>query len=119
MKFQSRRAICYALGAMTLCLLGVTWARSQSTTGQKPQMSEEAFKNIQVLRGIPVNEFMSTMGFFSAALSMNCTDCQYCGKCRQLGSSYADDTPLKQTARRMVLMENLINRADFGGTFGW
>ena len=66
MKFQSRRAVLCAMGTMILCLLGTTWARSQSAnagTDQKPQMSEEAFKNIQVLRGIPVNEFMGTMGF--------------------------------------------------------
>ena len=88
MKFQSRRAIRCAMGTMILCLLGTTWARSQSAkagTDQKPQMSEEAFKNIQVLRGIPVNEFMGTMGFFSASLSMNCTDCHVDGKRRQLG----------------------------------
>jgi hypothetical protein len=113
MKFQSRRAICYVLGAMTLCLLGATWARSQSAPSQKPQMSEEAFKNIQVLRGIPVNEFMNTMGFFSAALSMNCTDCHTADSAGNW-DKYADDTPLKNTARRMVLMENLINRSDFG-----
>jgi hypothetical protein len=103
---------------MIFCLLGTTGARSQSAkTGadQKPQMSEDAFKNIQVLRGIPVNEFMGTMGFFAASLGMNCTDCH--GD-NSAGSweRYADDTPLKQTARRMVLMENLINRSDFGAT---
>ena len=73
MKLQFRRVILCALGIMTLCVLGTTWARSQSAKAgmdQKPQMSEEAFKNIQVLRGIPVNEFMATMGFFSASLSM-------------------------------------------------
>ena len=78
-------------------------------------MSEEAFKNIQVLRGIPVNEFMGTMGFFAASLSLNCTDCHVKDSAGNW-DKYADDTPLKQTARRMVLMENLINRADFGGT---
>jgi photosynthetic reaction center cytochrome c subunit len=117
MKFQSSRAIHCAVGTMIVCLLGTTWARSQSAkagTDQKPQMSEEAFKNIQVLRGIPVNEFMGTMGFFSAALSMNCTDCHVTESAGNW-DRYADDTPLKQTARRMVLMENLINRADFGG----
>ena len=76
-------------------------------------MSEDAFKNIQVLRGIPVNEFMGTMGFFAASLSMNCTDCHVTESAGNW-DRYADDTPLKQTARRMVLMENLINRADFG-----
>ncbi len=118
MKLQSRRAIRCAAGTMILCLIGATGARSQSAKAgadPKPQMSEDAFKNIQVLRGIPVNEFMGTMGFFAASLGMNCTDCH--GD-NSAGSwdRYADDTPLKQTARRMVLMENLINRSDFGAT---
>ncbi len=118
MKFQSRRAIRCAMGTMILCLLASPWARSQSAkagTDQKPQMSEEAFKNIQVLRGIPVNEFMGTMGFFAASLGMNCTDC-HVNESAGDWNRYADDTPLKQTARRMVLMENLINRSDFGAT---
>jgi photosynthetic reaction center cytochrome c subunit len=118
MKLHRRRAIHCAMGTMILCLLGTTWARGQSAktgTDQKPQMSEEAFKNIQVLRGIPVNEFMGTMGFFAAALGMNCTDCHVTESAGNW-DRYADDTPLKQTARRMVLMENLINRADFGAT---
>lgn len=103
---------------MVLCLLGTPWARSQSAMAgadQKPQMSEDAFKNIQVLRGIPVNEFMGTMGFFSASLGMNCTDC-HVNESAGDWKRYADDTPLKNTARRMVLMENLINRSDFGAT---
>jgi photosynthetic reaction center cytochrome c subunit len=118
MKFQSRRAIRCAVEAMILCLLGTTGARAQTakaSADQKPQMSEEAFKNIQVLRGIPVNEFMGTMGFFAASLGMNCTDCHGDSSAGSW-ERYADDTPLKQTARRMVLMENLINRADFGAT---
>jgi photosynthetic reaction center cytochrome c subunit len=116
MKFESRRAICCAVGTLMLCLLGTSWAHGQApkaAADQKPPMSEEAFKNIQVLRGIPVNEFLGTMGFFSAALSMNCTDCHVTESAGNW-DRYADDTPLKQTARRMVLMENLINRADFG-----
>jgi photosynthetic reaction center cytochrome c subunit len=116
MKFESKRAIRCGVGTLILCLVGSTWAYSQSTkaaTDQKPQMSEDAFKNIQVLRGIPVNEFMGTMGFFAASLGMNCTDCHVTESAGNW-DRYADDTQLKQTARRMVLMENLINRADFG-----
>jgi photosynthetic reaction center cytochrome c subunit len=116
MKFESRRTIRCAIGTLMLCLLGTGWVHGQApkaAADQKPPMSEEAFKNIQVLRGIPVNEFMGTMGFFSAALSMNCTDCHVTESAGNW-DRYADDTPLKQTARRMVLMENLINRADFG-----
>src|SRR3979490_2775555 len=117
MKFKSRRAIRCAMGTMILCLLGPPWARSQSAktgTDQKPQLSEEAFKNIQVLRGIPVNEFMGTMGFFAASLGLNCTDCHVAESAGNW-DRYADDTPLKQTARRKALMENLRNRAHFGG----
>ena len=116
MKLQSRRVILCAVGTMAICLLGVTSARSQSAnagTAEKPQMSEQAFKNIQVLRGIPVNEFMNVMGFFSASLGMNCTDCHTADSAGNW-DKYADDTQLKNTARRMVLMENLINRSDFG-----
>ena len=39
-----------------------------AVAAQRPQMSEEVFKNVQVLKGIPVNEFLGIMGFFSASL---------------------------------------------------
>jgi outer membrane lipoprotein-sorting protein len=71
------------------------------------------FKNIQVLKGIPVREFMNTMGFFSAATNLNCVDC-HSPQSEDL-AGYAIDTPRKQTARRMVLMVNQINQTQFGG----
>jgi len=81
---------------------------------QKPQLAEEAFKNVQVLRGIPVKEFMATMGFFSASLALNCTDCHGDASASNW-ANYAIDTPLKHTARRMVVMVNALNKANFGG----
>jgi hypothetical protein len=104
-------------GLLTICLVGVTLVRAQAPAapaGQKPLLSEQAFKDIQVLRGIPVKEFMETMGFFAASLSLNCTDCH--GEAS--GSSwarYADNTPLKTTSRRMIQMVNAINKTNFGG----
>src|SRR2546426_725200 len=47
-----------------LCLFVVTFP----LLAQRPQTAEDVFKNVQVLKGIPVDEFMSTMGIFSAAL---------------------------------------------------
>ena len=78
-------------------------------------MAEDVFKNIQVLKGIPVNQFMETMGFFSAALGYNCTNCH--GN-EVLGNwdRYADDIPVKQTARRMVQVVNTINKTLFPRT---
>ena len=75
-------------------------------------MSDAVFKNISVLKGIPVDEFMDTMGMFSAALSMNCTDC-HTSDSTSSWDQFAADTELKKTARRMVLMMNSINAANF------
>ena len=41
----------------------------------KPQMSETVFKNIQVLKGIPVDQFNDTMGMFASALLLDCVGC--------------------------------------------
>jgi hypothetical protein len=97
---------------LAVCVLGAAVARGQA---QPPvQMSEQAFKDVRLLRGIPVKEFMETMGFFSASLALNCSDCH--GEAS--GSSWANyalDSPLKTTSRRMINMVNAINKANFGG----
>lgn len=80
----------------------------------RPQLSEEAFKNVRVLRGIPVKEFMNTMGFFAASLALNCTDC-HGGASASDWANYATDTPLKNRARQMITMVKAINDANFGG----
>jgi photosynthetic reaction center cytochrome c subunit len=78
------------------------------------QMAERAFKNVQVLKGIPADEFMSTMGVFSAALGMSCEDCHAANDSKW--ENYALDTsPKKLMARRMVTMMARINREEFGG----
>src|SRR5262244_3026039 len=78
---------------------GVVLARAQAPAAARPQMSDQAFKNIQVLKGIPVDEFMGTMGLFSAALSVCCGDCH-----TGAGTSnpkWDADPPRKIVARRM------------------
>ena len=86
---------------------GFVQAGAQAGTPQRPQMSEEAFKNVQLLKGIPVDEFMGAMGLFSAALSMCCLECH--------APDWAADTPRKRTARKMVQMVETINRTNFTG----
>ena len=103
-----------ALRTLMLCLLGVTVASGQAAQAPRPQMAEEVFKNVPVIRGIPVDEFMDTMGMFSAALSLNCTDC-HSSDSTGSWANFANETPLKQTARRMVVMVNTINRTNFAG----
>jgi hypothetical protein len=78
-------------------------------------MSEQAFKNVTVLKGIPVDEFMDTMGFISAATNYNCIDCHAEPKVEGDWSVFAQETPRKATARRMILMVQAINTTNFGG----
>ena len=83
--------------------------QAQTQSAQPGQMSEAAFKNIQVLKGIPVDEFMGTMGLFTAALSYCCKDCH-----TGAGSSnpkWEADPPKKVIARRMMQMVATINWA--------
>ncbi len=80
----------------------------------QPQMAEEVFKNVQVLKGVPVDQFMDMMGVFSAALGMSCEDCHAANDSKW--ENYALDTsPRKQTARRMIGIMSGINKTYFGG----
>ena len=97
-----------------MCLLGVVMGRSQGGQAQRPQLAEEAFKNVQIIKGIPVDEFMDTMGMFAAATGMNCVDC-HTPDSTASWENFGKDTPLKQTARRMMLMVNAINKDNFKG----
>jgi photosynthetic reaction center cytochrome c subunit len=105
--FSSRKVVQTA----AVFLLAVTLANGQSVPQEKPLMADDVFKNIQVLRGLTVDQFMGTMGFIAAALSMNCSECHKTGSVEQ----YAQDTPMKQTARKMILMVNALNKSNFGG----
>jgi photosynthetic reaction center cytochrome c subunit len=116
MKFLSRR------WGLIVAVLTIAWlsgmalainAAAQAPAGSTPQMSEQVFKNVQVLKGIPVDEFMGTMGVFTASLSLCCGDCH-----TGAGTSnpkWEDDPPRKRTARRMVQMVQGINTTNFGG----
>ncbi|MEP7307044.1 MAG: photosynthetic reaction center cytochrome c subunit family protein [Acidobacteriota bacterium] len=114
MTLRSRRRIFSISGTAGVFLLSVL-LNGQTGQTPRPQMSEEVFKNVQILKGIPVDEFMDTMGMFAAALSLNCVDCH---TSESVGSwdKFADETALKRTARRMMLMVNTINKDQFGGT---
>src|SRR5213593_543551 len=83
-------------------------------TAQKPLIAEEVFKNVQILKGIPVNQFMETMGFFAASLGLNCVYC-HVSQSLENWERFADDVPRKRMARSMMLMVNELNKTKFGG----
>jgi photosynthetic reaction center cytochrome c subunit len=79
----------------------------------KPQMVEDVFKNVRVLRGITVDDFMGTMGAMAAALSLCCDSC-HDGAGTDKVNWASDSNPRKVRARGMVQMTQTINR-NFGG----
>ncbi len=95
-------------------LMGAAMASSQQATAEKPLMAEQVFKNVQVLKGIPIGEFMDTMGFFAASLGLNCVYC-HVAESMENWDKFAEDVPRKRTARAMILMVNAINMGSFGG----
>ena len=122
MKFGLGGTVLSVVGATIACLMGIVSAGGQATPQriaevtpeEKPLMAEQVFKNVQLLKGISVKEFMETMGFFAAATNKTCTTCHG----DESGGSwerYADDPPQKQTARKMMLMVDALNRTYFGG----
>src|SRR5271165_2185410 len=107
MKVRSRRLIITGVTAGVMVL-----AQGQTQTGPKLQMTQDYFKNVKVLTGIPVDEFMGTMGLFSAALSYCCGDC-HTGAGTD-NPDWAADPPRKIMARRMAAMVKAINKDNFG-----
>ena len=111
MRLRPGRAIYAATGITVAALIGGLTAVPAAQ--DKPLLAEQVFKNIQVLRGIPVDDFLGTMGIMAAALQFDCSDCHVAAGTEKV--DWAADTPRKQMARVMVTMVATINKTHFGG----
>jgi len=92
---------------------GKAFAQAAPTPAKMGETAGQHFKNVTVLKGIQVDEFMGTMGLFAAALAYCCKDCH-------TGAGTSDpkweaDPPRKVTARRMIQMVAKINQENFNG----
>jgi hypothetical protein len=115
MGFAWRRGVFVAAAALVAGMPGSVGIRAQAAPEPKPQMAEEVFQNIQVLKGIPVDEFMDTMGMFAAATTKDCTGCHAPEILSGSRDAFAKPTPMIQMARMMTVMMNNIDRQYFGG----
>src|SRR5438552_13321260 len=106
---STRTAVAVALFA---CLVGAAIVKAQQPA-ERPLLSDQVFKNVQVMKGIPVDQFMTTMGFFAASLGMSCEDCHMADDRNWAG--FAADNTRKRMARRMIQMMQKINEDNFGG----
>src|SRR5262245_17537756 len=77
MMVGSRRAFMAAAMAAVTCLvieIGVA-AQAPPQAAEKVPLTDEVFKSIQILKGIPVDTFFETMGMFASAMGNDCTFC--------------------------------------------
>src|SRR5205823_14695042 len=111
-RHMTLRGILAIIGIAVLGLISVAFAGAQ-TAPQQPLLSDQVFKNVQALKGIPVDDFLETMGIMAAALQFDCSDCHAGAGTDKV--DWAADTPRKRMARNMVNMVTTINRTNFGG----
>src|SRR5262245_21289475 len=109
----SGRRILATTGIAVAGLIGGRLVAAQTASQEKPVLAEEVFKNVQVLKGISVDDFLETMGIMTAALQFDCSDCHVGAGTDKV--DWAADTPRKRMARNMVNMVTTINRTNFGG----
>ena len=69
---------------------------------EKVPLSDEVFKSVQILKGIPVDTFFEAMGMFASSMGNDCTFCHvkeaYFDK-----TAFAQVTPRMQRARQMLI----------------
>ena len=105
---SSRRLAWFAVAGLSLLLAAMTLA-PWVASGAGPQKAGEQYKNVQVLKDAPADQFIPAMQFISASLGVGCDHCHV------PGAFDKDDKKAKQTARVMMQMMFSINQANFGG----
>src|SRR5580700_3021544 len=84
-------------------------AAQQPPPDPEGKTAEQVYKNIQVLQGTPVDQFLPEMRLFGAALGVDCNFCHL------EDDRSKDDKKTKQTAREMITMVREINKNSFRG----
>lgn len=78
-------------------------------SAQNPKTAGEAFKNIQVLKRVPADQWFDTMAFIAGSLGVTCDHCHS-------AEFEADEgNPNKLKAREMMRMVDGINAGRFAG----
>jgi len=117
MKPGCKRPVAWATVAAMVSLLGSVSVRvsaQQPAAGQPSLVTEQLFRNIQVLKGIPIDTFFDVMGMFASSMGEDCTFC-HSKEAVFKHEAFGDETPRIRRARQMIAMMNGINANNFGG----
>src|SRR5207237_10723893 len=100
--------------AFLLALMSGSMSAQQPSPPAQPLVTDNVFRNIQVLKGIPVDTFFDVMGMFASSMGEDCTFCHSKDAVFR-HEAFGDETPRIRRARQMIAMMNGINQANFGG----
>ena len=112
MKLGSKGTFLGAAAIAVVCLLGA--AVHAQTAPDKVPMTDEVFKSVMLLKGIPVDTFFEAMGMFANSMGNDCTFCHSQAAVFDK-AKFAEQTPRILKARQMIVMMNAINKQYFGG----
>lgn len=112
---QRGRLIIALAASAALVITAMMWpfGKGSAAPQEKKPTADQVFKNVQVLKGISVDDFLGTMGIMCASLGFDCADCHVGAGTQKV--DWAADTARKLTARKMVRMVQAINRDNFSG----
>ena len=99
---EAKRMVAAAAVMTSVWMAGITLTARRAESQQKAPTADQVFKNIQVLKGTTVDDFMGTMGVMSAALGFDCSECHVNAGTDKV--DWAADTRNKVIARKMVTM---------------
>jgi len=98
-----------AAAVILLWTAGSSLRAQSGETKPKPKTTQEAFKNIQVLKDLPSGQLIPAMQFITASLGVECDFCHV------RGAFDKDDKKPKQTVRKMMQMMFALNQQNFDG----
>ena len=96
-----------AVAAIVLSMAGSRLRAQSGAPAPQPKTTQEAFKNIQVLKDLPPGQLIPAMQFITSSLGVECDFCHV------RGAFDKDDKPTKKTARKMMQMMIALNQANF------
>jgi photosynthetic reaction center cytochrome c subunit len=107
-------ALVCVLSGVSAGALGAVASAQAPQVPAAPPMSDQVLKNIQVLKGVPIDTFFEAMGLFASSMGGDCT---YCHSKDAVFNrdAFAVATPRIQRARQMIVMMNTINKTYFAG----
>jgi hypothetical protein len=98
------------VAVLGLSLIPTPWLLAQQDRSVDTMTAEQAYKNIQVLKGTPASELGASMHLISGALHVECGHCHV-----EPNQFDKDDKPAKQVAREMIVLVQQLNKTYFQG----